>query len=109
MYTLRMAAYCGMGYPVTEPDEDRAEARAAAARILRRRRRQGFPVVMLNRGLEWEIQEPLACVMVPDQCGTLYIHHDTFPCSECGNVCETRDAARDCCAETIEEYVDDAP
>lgn len=69
------------------------------ARQLRRYRRNGYPVSILARGQEWEIGEPEGCMMVPDDCGTLAIRHDTYECRECGSACETRDAAAECCAE----------
>jgi hypothetical protein len=69
-FSLTHAAYCGMSIPHGE-FETRDEARTAAARIIRRRRRQGFPVTTLDRGERWEIEEPDDCFMVPDQCGVL--------------------------------------
>jgi hypothetical protein len=68
VYTLNHYAYCGMRVPLGEGDY--REMRAKAASIIRRRRRQGFPVVQLDRH-EWEIQEPEDCFMVPDQCGVM--------------------------------------
>jgi hypothetical protein len=69
-FSLSHAAYCGMRVPHGE-FETRDDARAAVARIIRRRRRQGFPVTTLKPGEQWEIQEPEDCFMVPDQCGVL--------------------------------------
>lgn len=95
MYSLKHVSYCGMvGIP--ECFETRAEVRGAAARRLARYRKR-FPVTTLESGLEWEIQEPADCSMVPDACGVLRITHTTFECRECGCEHETRSDARECC------------
>jgi hypothetical protein len=91
-------------------DADDADARTAAARLIRRRRRQGFPVVILERGREWEVMEPEGCAMVPDACGVLYISRETFGCRECGCDYDTRDDAAQCCAvDDWREGCSDAP
>lgn len=72
-YTLVLHAYCGMSFPHGDPGMDRDDARQEAARLLRRRRRQGYPVTTHLRGQEWEIMEPEDCLMVPDECGTLLL------------------------------------
>lgn len=62
-------AYCGMPIPIKQGDKE--DVRTAAAHYLRRLRREGFPVVVIERGEEWEVQEPEDSVLVPDECGLL--------------------------------------
>jgi hypothetical protein len=76
---------------------DRAEARQEAAALIRRRRRQGFPVAMLQRGRAWEVLEPEGALMVPDQCGTISLQRDVFTCGECDSEHDTAADARECC------------
>ena len=79
-------AYCGMSIPIKEGDRD--DVRSAAARYLRRLRREGFPVAVMTKGQEWEIQEPEDCVMVPDECGMVTLRAipvKTYRCFECGD------------------------
>jgi hypothetical protein len=76
-YRLVHHAYCGMDVPYGE-FEDRAEARSEAAKLVQLRRREGYPVTTLERGRQWEIQEPENCMMVPDECGVLALHKPTF-------------------------------
>jgi hypothetical protein len=71
-FTVTMHAYCGMAVPI-ETTEDLAEARAAAARYLRRQRRADYPVTTLRRGRAWEVQEPEDCILVPDDSGVLVL------------------------------------
>ena len=61
---LSFSAYCGMSYDI--PGDDRA----AAARFIRRRRKNGQRVVKL-RANRWECQEPDNCSMIPDTAGIL--------------------------------------
>ena len=97
MYVLNHHAYCGMpGIP--ESFDDRAEARTAAADMLRRYRRR-YSVIVLERGERWEVLEPEDSGMVPDDCGTIDLDHEQHECRECGSLCETPDDARACCAE----------
>ena len=84
-YRLVHHAYCGMPVPIEEGDMQ--DCRTAAARLLMRRRRQGFPVTTLEIGERWEIMEPEDCMMVPDQCGVLTLTIDPRSqrkCFECG-------------------------
>jgi len=90
---------------IPEPCESEAEARAIAADRIRYYR-QRYKVTTLEPGSEWEVQEPDDCAMVPDSCGTLAIRHITWDCRECGHACETKEDARECCAET---FADDFP
>jgi hypothetical protein len=99
MYSVRHVSYCGMA-GVPEVADDLRAARDECARRLRAFRKR-FPVATITRGMEWEIQEPEGCKMVPDACGTLAIRHVTFECRECGSQCETRDVALECCAPTL--------
>jgi hypothetical protein len=52
---------------------DQADARQAAARLLRRRRREDFPITVIKKGGQWEVAEPADCAMVPDWCGMLIL------------------------------------
>ncbi len=97
MFKLRFSAYCGMSHNIVTTDE-RTVARCHAADALRRAREHGLKPTTLTRGEWWEICEPENCVMVPDECGQLYLRHETFECRECGSEHETADAARECCA-----------
>lgn len=72
MYTLNHYAYCGMSMQLAEGDED--SVRIAAAKYLRRKRNQDYPVHSLDKGTRWEICEPEDCMMVPDCCGILRIN-----------------------------------
>lgn len=84
-YTLTMHGYCGMAIPIAEGNKD--DCRQAAARYIRSLRRQGFPVVTLETGTEWESQEPEDCCLVPAECGVLHLRAKpvpTFRCWECG-------------------------
>jgi hypothetical protein len=71
MHTLNFYAYCGTMMEIAKGDED--EVRKAAARVIRRRRNQDFPVWSLNKGRRWEIGEPEDCMMIPHSCGILKI------------------------------------
>lgn len=75
MIELTHIAYCGM-HTHKSASPAMQDMRDAAARYLRRRRRQGFPVTTLERGRSWEIQEPDNSHLVPDQCGILSITGD---------------------------------
>lgn len=99
-------AYCGMTVPHGEYDT-LPSARVKIAAILRRRRRQGFPIAVLTRGREWEVQEPDGALMVPDQCGilTLAVKHRPHACGECGTRYYDRQAAADCC--TVQDVYDE--
>jgi hypothetical protein len=43
-YTLTLHVYCGMAQPIGDAGMALADARHAAARLLRRRRRANFPI-----------------------------------------------------------------
>lgn len=98
MYSVKHYAYTGCNNP-PETFESETDARGYAARILRRRRSQGFPVTTLWSGRQWEILEPERCAIIPDACGVLEISHDTFECRECGSQHETRENAYLCCED----------
>jgi hypothetical protein len=72
-YRVVLLAYCGMTFPHGDPGMDRDEARQEVARLIRRRRREGFPVTTHTRGSTWEVMEPEDTMMVPDECGTLLL------------------------------------
>jgi hypothetical protein len=98
MYTVRHHSYTGLQAP-PEAHHDHTRARDEIAARITRARRRGFPLVILERGQEWEIQEPDGCAGVPDACGTLALRHVTFECRECGCEHEERDDALQCCTE----------
>lgn len=72
-FELRFAAFCGMAWNVEDATEDMEELRDTAARMLRRRRAEGFSVSTLEPGKDWEMIEPEDSFMVPDTAGRLYI------------------------------------
>jgi len=83
-YTLTLHGYCGMPIPIEEGDRETVRQKAAA--WLRSLRRDGFPIALLEKGKEWEVQEPDDCVMVPDCCGILHIRQKPVrmvTCWEC--------------------------
>ena len=105
-YTLTHYAYCGMHVPIIDTYDraEREEARSRAARRLRSMRRQGYPVVTLERGREWEIQEPEDCVLVPAECGTLCLRAvkpETHECWYCGFDVEEGECCS--CQEPVDE------
>lgn len=80
MYTLNHYAYCGMSMKIAEGDEQ--DVRQAAAKYLRGKRNQDFPIHSLNKGTRWEICEPEDVMMVPDCCGILKINFVEPDCDE---------------------------
>jgi len=101
MYTLKHAGYCGMK-DYSETFDTLQEARAQAAFMLRDYR-ENYPVTTVRKGEEWEIMENESCVMVPDDCGILWITHVFFECRECGSNYENEEDARGCCQEIEDE------
>ena len=73
MHTLRFSAYCGMGWSIKSGTLD--ECRVAAAKILRKRKREGHNIVKLKEN-KWECQEPENCMMVPDTAGVLVLENN---------------------------------
>jgi hypothetical protein len=71
---LSFSAYCGMTYEV-DAEGDRKSFRKAAANFIRRRRKNGQPVVKLGDN-RWECQEPENCSMIPDTAGVLCLDDD---------------------------------
>lgn len=102
--TLRQFPYSGLSMP-GEIFHDREQARAAAARLIRRRRRAGYPVHTIKRGAEWEVCEPEGCAMVPDACGLITLRIVTHKCSECGAEYIDAESAATCC--TRPDWCDD--
>ena len=101
MTTLRFNAYCGMSHILQEGDKD--ECRDIAAKTIRRRRRQGYPVVVLAPKEQWEIQEPDGACMVPDECGVLTLATDIRKCPWCGRQFEPETFAQRFCDEGCAE------
>lgn len=62
---LSFNAFCGMTYDVLGED-----ARKAAAKFIKDRRKNGQRVVKLRENV-WECQEPENCSMIPDTAGIL--------------------------------------
>ena len=96
MYTVNFGAYCGMR-TITETLLDLSDARGFAAHVIARRRRRRYGVVTLTAGEQCVVLEPNDSAMTPDECGLLWIEHQTFACRDCGSATETRDAALECC------------
>lgn len=102
LYTVTHHAYCGMAVPIVgERDEStREEARTTAARRIRSLRREGYPVVVLERGERWEVQEPEDSVLVPDDCGILSLvgfnplARKYGKCRECGSSSDWQEGGR---------------
>lgn len=85
-FRLTLHGYCGMPIPIVD-EGTMEECRITAARIMRRLRTEGFPVVTLEKGAEWEVQEPEDSCMVPDDCGILHLRPlqiRVFSCFDCG-------------------------
>lgn len=59
MYLVKQVGYCGMASVPLKRDTE-AEARTVVARLLVRRRREGFPIETLVKGKEWEVRSPTA-------------------------------------------------
>jgi hypothetical protein len=104
-YELIHLAYCGM--PTPYGTGERADMRDLAARKLRLRRRQGFPVTTLEIGERWEIMEPEDCMMVPDQCGVMVLRVDPKSARECFECGCTVDKDDPCCSAEPEEEDDE--
>lgn len=105
-FTLTHYAYCGMHVPIIDTYDraEREEARSRAARRLRSMRQQGYPVVTLERGRKWEVQEPEDCVLVPVECGILSlsaVKPKTFRCWNCGDDIEEGESCN--CQEPVDE------
>jgi hypothetical protein len=81
-YRVRFSAYCGLSYEMGE-QLSRDEARDTIARLLRRRRRTGHPVSILESGTEYEIGEPEDCALIPDTAGLAWIEPETAPAFDC--------------------------
>ena len=94
-YIVQFHSYCGMEGIPREHDE-RAEARADVASVIRARRRAGYYVVTLDDH-RWEVCEPEDSAMVADDCGVLSLTRQTFDCLECGGYNDTPEDAASCC------------
>lgn len=80
---LRQYPHSGLEIPATQYD-DEADGRKAAAKLIRRRRRQGLPIVKIG-DLTWEVMEPDDCNMIPDACGIIHLAMEPKrECPECG-------------------------
>lgn len=103
MYIVKVSPYCGLSMPV-DTCETEMDARGLVADILRRARRKGRPIAVIEPRKVWEICEPDGAHMVPDDCGTVRIQHITYDCRECGFSHESRDDAMRCCTDIPEEF-----
>ena len=84
-YDVTLCSYSGMPIPIEKGDKE--DVRQATARLIRRLRGEGFPVVTLAKGEKWEVQEPAGACLVPDYCGILRMEPVPSPygaCRECG-------------------------
>jgi hypothetical protein len=72
MYKVNHYSYCGMTLPVYDGD-DETFARNVAAKILKKRRNENYPIKILERGIKWEVMEPENIFLIPDSCGILKI------------------------------------
>jgi hypothetical protein len=85
-FRLTLMGYCGMPIPIVE-EGDKADCREEAARYIRNLRADGYPVVTVEPGQEWEVQEPDDCGMIPDECGMLLLRPvkvRVYECRVCG-------------------------
>lgn len=72
-YTVRFFAYY-LPYGINLAENlCKSEARNYVASLLRNDRNDGFEIITLERGKQWEILEPEDCLLVPDVCGILEI------------------------------------
>ena len=106
MFHLTTHSYCGRSLPHLST-EDRAWARDQTAALLRRRRRQGFRVILGSRTEDYrsyEVMEPDDGYnnLVPDECGIIALRRELFECGECGSKYDQQEAARQCCCEFCE-------
>jgi hypothetical protein len=72
-YTLTLHVYCGMAQSIGDTGMDQADAGQEAARVIRRQRRQHFPITVIEKDRQWEVAEPADCCMVPDGSGVLIL------------------------------------
>lgn len=102
--TLTLYGYCGMSDPIVTRDERQEieTVRRLVARILRRRRADGFPVAMLDRGSRWEITEPEDSVLVPDGAGILRLSV-VNRCDYCSHI--LNDDEEFICCESAAEFI----
>lgn len=70
MHHLRFNAYCGMSWQIASGTL--IDCRNAAAKILRKRKKNGHPIVKLKEN-KWEVQEPENSILVPDTAGVLVL------------------------------------
>lgn len=111
-YRLRLMPYCG-SMSTTLERGDLGEVRQAAGREIRRHREAyGYPVTILVRGQEWELEgDPDGESMVSDREGILAIQR---ACDECGRKIDDgppigridESCLCDGCAERLEAMAD---
>ena len=71
-YQLTLHAYCGMSFPLE--DRDLEECRDRAALEIRKHRRSGRHVEVLDKGRRWEMLEADNAAMVYDDCGVMALN-----------------------------------
>lgn len=71
-YCVKFAAHMGISYTVAR-DCDREEARVAVAGYLKTRRREGYPVTVLEKGKEYEVLERPNAFLIDNRSGVLWI------------------------------------
>lgn len=98
-HNLSFSAYCGMTYRIAERIEE-SEARACVALKIRRARKRGQRVTVLDKGEAWEFETPEDAAMVSDDDGVLRMKEATprYRCGDCGTRYHDRDDAGACCA-----------
>lgn len=89
MFALTLHAYCGMAIPIE--DGDRADVRQAAAQQIRMCRAERRQVNIIQRGRQWELEEPDNATMIPDDAGILSLSDCRAECSECGDKLDDTD------------------
>jgi len=81
-WALRFSAYCGMSYDIVT-GETLPGARSALADLLRRRRRTGHAIAVIEPGQHFECQEPEGSALVPDNAGTVRLVQETVKAVRC--------------------------
>lgn len=72
-YRIRFNAHCGMSYNIEPQLDSIGDARAVVAMQLREYRKANYGISVLKRGVSWELSEPDAAFMIPDDAGFMTI------------------------------------
>jgi hypothetical protein len=98
--TVSFHAYSGLAWSQDFDCLDRA--RAFVAGRLASRRRDGFPVLTMERGARWEVCEREGDALVPDACGLFRLDVAAYECGECGCAHDDADDAARCCYDSCD-------